>query len=40
MTEATGLAMSNGGLSAADAFHATTDQARLNPADLQRHWVR
>ena len=40
MTEATRLAMSNKGLSAADAFQATTDQTRLNPADLERYWVR
>ena len=40
MTEAISLATSNEGLSAADVFHAKTDQARLNPADLQRHWLR
>ena len=40
MTEAISLAISNEWLSAADVFHATTDQARLNPADLQRHWLR
>ncbi len=37
MTEATRLAMPNKGLSAVDAFYATTNQARLNPGDLQRH---
>ena len=40
MTEAISLAISNEGLSAADVFDGTTDQARLNPADLQRHWLR
>ena len=40
MTETTTLAVSIEGSSAADAFDATTHQTRVNPADLQRHWMR